>query len=187
MKIYRIFMPLLLLIHSFAGAHDSALYTDPSTHIDEHRFMFSEKEKNLTKREKFLVKHVKSSIAAADSGSSRLSKNILEIQGMSSSKGRNVLNNLCHFDGVKYLEIGCWKGSTFVSALFGNKEKISAAFAIDNWSEFGGPYQEFKENCNKYISDIHYNFYSHNCFSVDPQSFIKEKINVYFYDGGHVK
>lgn len=30
-------------------------------------------------------------------------------------------------------------------------------------------------------------FYSHDCFDVDPESFVFEEVNIYFYDGGHAR
>jgi hypothetical protein len=166
-------------------AQTPALYTDPSTTIETYKNMVSSPESQLSLNEKEMIRRVQFSVLWGEYGRSKITNDIINLEGMSSAKIRHLLNNMGNFPGTRYLEIGCWKGSTFISALFHNKENIISASAIDNWSEFGGPYTEFQINCKKYITDIPYTFYLHDCFKVLPNTFIKEKINVYFYDGGH--
>lgn len=86
-----------------------------------------------------LVRHLERSIYAADLGISKLPVDIYYIDGMSSPKGRRLLNSLCEMPGTRYLEIGCWKGSTLVSALRDNQHSVDMAVAIDNYSEFQEP------------------------------------------------
>jgi hypothetical protein len=52
--------------------------------------------------------------------------------GFSSIKLRAFLNNLCSKDKTTYLEIGLYRGSTFISALYQNKG-ISAAVGVENF------------------------------------------------------
>lgn len=136
-------------------------------------------------KEHELLTHVIQSIEKASAEISKLNSDVLQIQGMSSSKVRHLLNNLCSYPNTNYLEIGCWMGSTWVSALFGNEDSILNAIAIDDWSLFGGPINEFQSNCRKFLSNISFNLYSENCFKLDVLSRIKHPINIYFYDGGH--
>jgi hypothetical protein len=84
----------------------------------------------------------------------------LQVEGMSGVAFRHFLNALVNRSGtaaaaggaaarVRYLEIGCYKGSTAVSALFGNSG--AHAVLVDNWSMFGGrrrrrPRAEFEAN-----------------------------------------
>ena len=63
---------------------------------------------------------------------SSLGESVLDLEGMSSPKTRHLLNNLCN-QASGYIEIGCWKGSTLISAAYGNKTPI---WAMDNFSEF---------------------------------------------------
>lgn len=86
-----------------------------------------------------LVRHLERSVYAAELGISKLPVPIYYIDGMSSPKGRRLLNNLCEMEGTRYLEIGCWKGSTLISAISNNYETIEQAVAIDNYSEFQLP------------------------------------------------
>lgn len=94
-------------------------------------------------------------------------------------------NDYCAHDGIVYLEIGVWKGATFNAALYNNKKSIMQAVGIDNWSEFGGPKQEFSENCSLYINDIPYQFYNHDAFTIERENLFRAPVDIYFYDGGH--
>lgn len=46
---------------------------------------------------------------------------------------------------VRYMEIGAWKGSTHISALYKNFPEYT--IAIDNFSQYEGTLEIFKENC----------------------------------------
>ena len=139
----------------------------------------------LSSQEKDLVDHVKKSIRLAENEISNLNSDVLKIQGMSSPKVRHLLNNLCSAKNTSYLEIGCWKGATWISSLYGNRDKISNAIAVDNWSEFGGPFDQFVSNSLRFLSDHQqYPLYSKDCFSLSLDVFSKP-VNVYFYDGDH--
>lgn len=132
--------------------------------------------------ESFLVQHVTESINKAELGISKLNSEILQLEGMSSSKVRHFLNNICSLQNGRYLEIGVWKGSTFVSALYGNN--LLDAVAIDNWSEFSGPRQAFQNNLFKFLAATPHRFYEVDCFAFDLKT-LKNKYNIYFYDGGN--
>lgn len=137
-----------------------------------------------TQHQLFLIDHVQNSIENAELGISNLNEDILAIHGMSSNKVRHFLNNLCSLADAHYLEIGVWQGSTFVSALYGNN--LSSAIAIDNWSEFSGPKNIFLNNLAHFLSSSSYRFYEADSFNFDLAN-ISNKINIYFYDGGHSK
>lgn len=136
-------------------------------------------------KELALIEHVKSSIENAKRGVSKLTPDVLRIQGMSSAKGRHFLNNLCQLPETRYLEIGVWQGSTWVSALYGNSKNVVHATAIENWSEFGGPKEAFLKNCSRFLPDISYSYVSADSFKLDKSSLFSLPINIYFYDGEH--
>jgi len=109
---------------------------------------------------------------------------IIDLNGMSGKKYRNFINILIpKIDNPKYLEIGCWKGSTACSVLHLND--IKATF-IDNWSQFGGPQQEFFDNISRCINDE-----NKNQIKIINEDFRKvefsseEKYNIFFFDGPH--
>jgi SAM-dependent methyltransferase len=130
-----------------------------------------------------LIEIAKNSIELAERGNSKLTNDVFRIHGMSGVKGRHFLNNIVGMtENARYLEIGCWKGSTLISALCNNSPQYHAA--IDDFSEFEGPRNEFYANCKKHLPNP-VNFIEADCFSFDPiQKGIKD-INVYFFDGLH--
>lgn len=67
----------------------------------------------------------------ADNGISKLSEREREIYGLSSTRLRSLLNNLCSKEGTSYLELGVYKGATIISAMYGNP-KLKAV-GVDNY------------------------------------------------------
>lgn len=132
-----------------------------------------------------LIVHVKNSIQMATNGKSKLTSNILGIEGMSSSKVRHFLNNLCALPEAFYFEVGVWRGSTFVSALYQNTATLYGAIAIDNWAQFGGPKGDFLANTSKYLAKNSFRFYEQDVFSVDVKDIFNLPVTIYFYDGDH--
>lgn len=165
-------------------ADESLLFTKMIVKNNEIRTYSSQTAAPLTQTEKELVQYVQLSVDNAIKGISRLTPEVLAIQGMTAPKIKHFLNNICSYPGGRYLEIGCWKGSTFISALYKNEPFIHAAYGIDNWSEFGAPIVEFQANCNKFLTDVPFDFFSENCFTLDLKS-LRMPINIYMYDGAH--
>ena len=125
---------------------------------------------------------VEQNITKATLGQSKLTPGILLMEGMSSEWNRHLLNNILDRSGINYLEVGVWHGSTFISALYGNKVN---AYAVDNWSEFndGDSKYSFHKNCCDFgVSG--FTFFEMDAFTVDLTK-INNKINVFFYDGDH--
>lgn len=141
---------------------------------------------SVNAQELAFINHVKQCIEAANTNKTKLSPEIFTIDGMSSPKVRTFLNNLCSLAHCNYLEIGCLKGSTFISALYENKN-IGDATAVDNWSEFGGTQDEFLKNINRFLPRPPYRFevYEQDCFTLNKAQIFKKPVNVYFYDGAH--
>jgi hypothetical protein len=111
---------------------------------------------------------------------SKITNDIINMEGMTGTKTRHFYNNLLNTDDARYLEIGTWKGSSVCSAMYKNKAKI---ICIDNWSEFGGPKDEFVNNFNKFKGENDATFIESDCFKVDVS--ILPKFNIYMYDGNH--
>lgn len=105
------------------------------------------------------------------------------LQGMSGKKYRSFINSLIKvIPDPRYLEVGSWKGSTACAAISTNNLK---ATCIDNWSQFGGPKNEFNSNIENCLKESNCNF------SMIEEDFRKVdyntlgKFNVYFFDGPH--
>lgn len=162
-----------------------------------------------------LIEHVRTSIRKATIGVSKLSGAALAVDGMSSSKVRHLLNNLCSLQGTSYLEIGSYKGSTLVAALVGNEGTLARASAVDDFSQFGGPRQAFWENVDAHIDSklrhsSRFLFVEDDAFTDETLEELgkplrgaqdnadeiradeirkdweeEQQYNVYMYDGGH--
>lgn len=136
--------------------------------------------------EKILIEHVKKSIEDAKNSISKLDSRTLSLEGMSSSKVRHLLNNLCSLAYASYLEVGVWQGSTLVSALFGNSKSLSHAVAVDNWSQFRGSKQACMHNIATLLPANTVHCYDHDFFTLNKQVF-QSPVNIYFYDGDHAQ
>jgi len=157
-------------------------FPSPNPYLYNH--FSSSTSKRLTKLENQLINHINTSIKNASHHHSKITDEILNISGMSSPKGRHLLNNICSLPNTHYLEVGSWKGSTLVSALYNNSQSVKSAIAIDNFSEFNGPEVECRNNINHFLSSYPLDFYNIDCFKFDLNNFA-HKINIYFYDGNH--
>jgi len=116
----------------------------------------------------------------AEKGISKITDDILKMDGMSGKKTRHFYNNLLNTTDARYLEIGCWKGSSVCSAMCGNKATV---VCIDNWSQFGGPKEEFLINFSKHKGENNASFIEQDCFQVDITTL--PKFNIFMYDGDH--
>jgi hypothetical protein len=112
----------------------------------------------------------------------KLPQPILDMQGMSGKLYRTFINNLIEYlPDARYLEVGSWAGSTMCSAIFGNALR---AFAIDNWSEFGGPSNVFLQHVGACTSkEVEFNMLTQDFRSVKYNTI--GKFNVYLFDGPH--
>jgi len=123
---------------------------------------------------------VETSFRNAENGISKITTDIVAMDGMSGTKTRHFYNNLLNAEDSRYLEIGTWKGSSVCSAMFGNKARV---VCIDNWSEFGGPKTEFLANLEKFKGENSVQFIENDCYKVDVSAL--PKFNIYMYDGNH--
>lgn len=106
---------------------------------------------------------------------------LLKLDGYTGTKTRHFYNNInSNLENVRYLEIGTWKGSSSVSAVY--KNKIDALF-IDDWSQFNGSSDKFKENMKKFNKKSKCLLLESNCWNADLSDL--EPFNVYLYDGDH--
>jgi hypothetical protein len=126
--------------------------------------------------------HVDRAFSNAEQGISKVTPDILEMDGMSGLKTRHFYNNLLDREDARYLEIGTWKGSSVCSAMCGNQAHV---VAIDNWSQFGGPKQEFIQNFKRHRGKNYAIFIERDCYQVDVESL--PSFNIYMYDGEHSK
>jgi len=140
-----------------------------------------------------LILHVSDAINKALVNESNIHPDMTDqrkINGFSGISFRHFLNNVASYSGINYLEVGTFCGSTLLSVLYNNLDKITSAYAMDNWSEFGDSpalnARVLAQRLEKYVPDpdSKLTFYEEDCFAFD-KSKIQHKINLYFYDGAH--
>jgi hypothetical protein len=129
-----------------------------------------------------LSAYVRQAFLAALAEQSRIDPAVLHMNGMSGRKYRRFINNLVGaLSDARYLEIGSWAGSTLCSAI--NRNNVRA-LAIDNWSEFGGPRDEFLDNVGRFrtpgaqVNLIESDFREVDYTQLGP-------FNLYLFDGPH--
>ena len=131
------------------------------------------------------IKWAQTAIENAGKEVSKLNKGALMVDGMSSTKSRHLLNNLCAFPEAVYFEIGSWKGSTIIAATFENEGKF---YALDQFSskfkQKESASVDFYANKERFSKHCDYTFFEENSWEFDVSK-IEEKVNVYFYDGDH--
>lgn len=117
----------------------------------------------------------------------KLNEEIINLEGWSTPELKFFLNEMVKKD-TRYLEIGVHRGSTFISAMYGNK--FDFACAID---QFDPPYHnddiigDFLTKCRKHKVG-NFLLIRNDSFNLkDEQRKMIEGINTYFYDGGHTK
>jgi hypothetical protein len=123
---------------------------------------------------------IETSFQNAENNISKITDEIINMEGMSGIKTRHFYNNLLNTEDARYLEIGTWKGSSVCSAMYGNKAQV---VCIDNWSEFGFPKYEFLANFEKFKGENDATFIENDCYKVDVSTL--PKFNIYMYDGNH--
>ena len=128
------------------------------------------------------IAHVTEALFATYRGASKLPDEILAIEGYSSPSVRRLLNNLCDFDGCRYVEVGTWQGATALSASYLNRGSFKA---IDNFSEFGGPRETCLRNRERWRGQCQFELIDTDVWSYDIGSL--GPVNVYFYDGAHTE
>jgi predicted O-methyltransferase YrrM len=116
----------------------------------------------------------------AENNISKITNDIIEMEGMTGKKTRHFYNNMLNTEDARYLEIGTWKGSSVCSAMCGNKAQV---LCIDNWSEFAGPKDDFLYNFEKFKGDNNASFIEKDCYTIDVS--LLPKFNIYMYDGNH--
>lgn len=124
--------------------------------------------------------HVEKSLQLAENYQSKITNDIINLHGMSGYKTRHFYNNIVNMEDARYLEIGCWKGSSICAAMCNNKAKV---VCIDNWSQFGYPKGEFLINFEKFKGNNDALFIEADCFKLDISTL--PKFNIYMYDGDH--
>ena len=134
------------------------------------------------------VDHVNLSFERAEKNLSKITPEIIAVEGMSGTKTRHFYNNLLEFDSnLNYLEIGLWKGSTFVSALYKNLK--ASGLGIDSFDQGWGQQVEekFFQNCSQFLNNgEQFSYHKSDWYDIDNLVEDKSrKFDVYLFDSSH--
>jgi hypothetical protein len=136
-----------------------------------------------------LRRQAERAIESAEAGRSQLPPAVLALEGYSSPTVRHFLNNLCRFPGANYLEVGTWKGSTLMSAAYGNSGRFSA---VDDFSHHVQSRREGREARaalarvrRRFRRQCSTRFHESDCWDEGLLGRLPREVNVYFYDGRH--
>lgn len=154
----------------------------PGGYVDPLRFIYlfyaiASNRMNIADE---LAQHLDLAFENAEKNQSKITAEIIDMEGFTGLKTRHFYNNLLSKNSIRYLEIGTWKGSSVCSAMCNNTASV---VCIDNWSEFGGPRDEFIKNFLKYKGENSAEFFEADCFSVNTSKL--PKFNAFMYDGSH--
>lgn len=127
------------------------------------------------------IEHIEKCFENADNLKSKITKEIIDLDGMSGVKTRHFYNNLLSIEDGRWLQIGVWKGTSSCAAIYGNNAIVSL---VENFAGFGGPKEECMANIEKYKGYNDVTFYEEDCFQIDITKF-KNKFNLYCYDADH--
>ena len=125
--------------------------------------------------------HIHKAVDNSMKNISKCSSEILAMEGMTGTKTRHLYNNLLDCSGARYLEVGVFTGSSLCSALY--KNSLEYAYAVDNWSQFGGPKKEFLANLKRFKGKNHVVFLESDFLDLDVE--LLPTFNIYLFDGGH--
>lgn len=133
------------------------------------------------------IEKIKSAIEKADKFESKLSESVKSVPFLGSLKNRALLNNLGEI-ATHYLEIGCHKGGSYCSSVFGNKNILSAT-VIDSFESdhMNGETAkiEFLKNSGMFTpNETSFTLMQSDCFKVGLHT-ILNPIDFYLYDGSH--
>jgi hypothetical protein len=128
-----------------------------------------------------LIEHLEDSVFKSIREKSKITQEILNIDGMSSAKGRHLLNNLCSLPDINFLEIGSYEGSTSIASLYNNNINYTI---IDNFKLGIEHKDKLINNFTKYLG-YNPNLIDDDCFSFNPKDRGIKDVNLYFYDGEH--
>lgn len=133
------------------------------------------------------IDKIKEAIEKADRFESKLSDEVKAVPFLGSLKNRALLNNLGEL-GTHYLEIGCHKGGSYCSAVFGNNNIFSAtvidSFESDHMSGETAKVEFLQNSKNFTPQETGFELIQSDCFKVNLSQ-IKQPIDFYLYDGSH--
>ncbi len=138
---------------------------------------------DLTAKFDVLFEMVNTRLPREEAKMKRRLRPICDIPRMSTFAIGAIINHTvsCMRREACFVNVGVWNGFTLLSGMVGNPDK--RCIGVDNFSEFGGPREQFLERFNAYRS------YLHHFYDSDYRDYFKNvhsvEIGFYIYDGNH--
>ena len=111
---------------------------------------------------------------------------VFDIRAMSTPANAFVIHHLVSMMDPEhcYVNIGTWHGFSFFS---GCSVRDRWSIGVDNFSEFGGPREEFLASYQESFEHERTRFFDmdYRDFFANEMAAIDRKIGLYFYDGAH--
>ena len=150
----------------------------------------------ISKSKNRFIEKINESLRKSENLESKLSEEILKINGLTSNKVKHLLNNLLEMQDARYLEVGVYQGAIFSSALYKNEhafcvgidnfenDGIKPMRDMEEWVSVPGPtksllYQNISKTGNKNFKIIDKDI------EKVTQADIPFKASIVFYDGDH--
>lgn len=133
-----------------------------------------------------LVDHTLASIERALRAESKLRPSVLSVPGFCKPATRHLVNNLCGFPDVNYLEVGVFKGATLFAAAYRNQGTFTGVdnFWFERMSHNRDPREAFRAAKRRLARSCHVHLVEADSWHLDPAT-LPPAVDVYFYDGGH--
>jgi hypothetical protein len=130
----------------------------------------------------FVLEWANASFASTPASSKQALEEVADMPKMSTLTIGAIINSaVTHMPADQtFVNVGVWHGFSYLAGLNGNGEK--AAVGIDNFSQFGGPRDQFMARFEAAASS------RHSFVESDYRDFFKDAadpIGVYIYDGEH--
>jgi Methyltransferase domain len=138
---------------------------------------------HLSERFDVLFEMVNTRLPQGESNMKRRLRPLCRIPRMSTFAVGAIINHTvsCMKPDVSFVNVGVWNGFTLLSGMVGNSDK--RCVGVDNFSEFGGPREQFLSRFNTYKSE------AHHFYDSDYRDYFKNnhsgEIGFYIYDGSH--
>jgi hypothetical protein len=132
---------------------------------------------------------INSAFINAEKLTSKISSDIIQIDGYNGEKTLHFFNNLLDMNNARLLEIGTWKGSITSAAMYGNSCDI---ICIDNWcqsnyvdnkADINESNSNFKANLENFKGNNNVILLENDWKKIDISSLTKR--NIYFYDANY--
>ena len=121
---------------------------------------------------------------------SKLVQKPMAVVGFSGMQNRHFLNNLLDYhQELNYLEIGAYRGATFIAAMYNNQNVRGIAVdSFDDRFSFGQDTEELyasllSNTTNILTNNEHYEIWRKDFYDIKPEDL--PKIDVYMFDGEH--